>query len=152
MEHVSIHSTKKMLTSLLLIVGLLSVWGCFMASGYTKLSKPGATIQQSSQDLYECKRASQSSSMTGMASGGSGFITGGSDADPALWRACLKGRGYQLAWRSWSDHVNEHDALVAERKAIEEDTSLRQNIPVWNKRVALWNQRMDDWKLWESDN
>lgn len=123
--------------------------GCFMANPYYKVSKSGASKQQISQDNFECQRLSQGYSVTGIASGGQGIVTGGADVNRTLWWQCLQGRGYSVSSRSWSDHVDEGDRLKAEHTWLSEHWEPRRGVNTeFDLRLAKYNAEVTDFDTW----
>jgi hypothetical protein len=133
-----------------LILLAVSVGGCFMANPYYKASKSGAGAQQTSQDNFECQRLSQGYSVTGLASGGQGIVTGGAEVNRDLWRQCLQGRGYSVSVRSWSDHVDEGDRLKTEHNWLTEHWQTRSGINrEFDQRHEKYNADVKDFNAWQ---
>jgi hypothetical protein len=121
-----------------------------MTSPYYKVSKSGASAQQTSQDNFECQRLSQGYSVTGLASGGQGIVTGGSEVNRDLWRQCLQGRGYRVSGRSWSDHVDEGDRLKAERSWLSEHWQTQRGVNMeFDYRLEKYNADITDFGTWQ---
>lgn len=133
-----------------LVLLVVSIGGCFMANPYYKVSKSGASAQQTSQDNFECQRLSQGYSVTGLASGGQGIVTGGAEVNRDLWRQCLQGRGYRVSGRSWSDHVDESDRLKAERTWLSEHWQTRRGVNMeFDRRLDKYNADVTDFGTWQ---
>ncbi len=133
-----------------LVLLLVSVGGCFLANPYYKVSKSGASAQQTSQDNFECQHFSQGHNVTGIASGGQGIVTGRAEVNHDLWRQCLEGRGYQVSSRSWSDHVDESNRLKTERTWLSEHSqSLRGVNMEFDSRIDKYNADVADFNTWQ---
>lgn len=75
-------------------LAVLLVLGCSLVGcGHSyKLSRPGTTSQQYSQDQFECRQLSMKPSFGTVG----GNVAGSVDPDWQTYKLCLEGRGYTV--------------------------------------------------------
>jgi hypothetical protein len=133
-----------------LVLLLVSIGACFMANPYYKVSKSGASAQQTSQDNFECQQLSQGYGTTGLASSGQGIVTGGAYIDRNLWRQCLHGKGYEVSSRGFSDHKDEEDRLKAERAWLNDRWQVQRGVNMeFDHRLDKYSADVADFRTWQ---